>query len=285
MKKFGLIVLSFVIVLLGFWLGLMANFPGEMASSLVESRLNRFGVVEGKLSPAELRWTGLYVPRMDLLQRRPEGAVTLITLSDVGIPITYRLIWGLPIEAVVGKTGFVEGFLPWGQGAQAEFSGEVLTEEIPVPAFLKPISIQGQVTISGDFTMDPGGRKGNVLPNGQLTGRAQSLQLRGFEAVGQEIPLTTLDVLELQVESRGKITVKKFEFKGDLQGRVEGDITPNLQALRNSQLNLRISTSFRNSWLDKLGTVKPIVESFLNRGQIQATLHGTLAQPNVQAVK
>jgi len=284
MKKLGLMALSLAVVVLGFWAGLMLFFPGEVASELVENRLNRFGPIQARLTPARMGLTSLYVEKLEVVRIGGAKRQVLFTLHDVRVPYGISLFQGLPLKADLGENGEVSVFFPWGAQGEASVNGEVVLEEIPVPDMLKPLVAKGRLELEGALMMDGMDKLRQSLPTGFFRLRGENLEVRGAQVSGLALPLTTLQKLDADIESKGNISIKRFDFSGDLQGQVTGDIAPNMASANHSRLNLRMELSPRKSWIDKLGGLKPIVEAYLSQGKMAVRLGGTLAnpQPNME---
>jgi type II secretion system protein N len=285
MKRLGIVVLVIVIVFGAFWIGLMLNFPGETVSRYVERQVNGHQGFDLVLTPAELRWNRLYVERAELRRRDNPAAEPLFTLTDFAVPITWRLVRGLPLRGVIGTQGDVQGFLPWSLGGEARLDGSLYLESVPLPAVTRPIALAGKVEFQGRFIMDAEAQVGTRLPEGTLEITGQGVIVNGIKVGGIDVPPTRLDTATLTLETGRTVNVRRFEFRGDLQGTVDGTITPNLRDPRNSLLALRITSAFRDTWMDGLGTLKPILESFLNRGRVVLSLSGTVGRPLLQPIR
>jgi type II secretion system protein N len=285
MKRLGVIALVICVVLGAFWIGLMLNFPGESVSRYVERQVNTHEGFDLVLSPAELRWNRLYVARAELRRRDNPAAEPLFTVTDFAIPISWRLIRGLPARGVVGKDGRVQAFLPWSAGGEASLDGHANLGTLALPAVLKPIAVTGDVELQGHFTMDAAAQAGQRLPAGELQLTGQNLTVTGVKVAGVELPATRLEALNATLETGRTMNLRRFEFRGDLQGTAEGTITPNLRDPRNSLLALRIATAFRDTWVAQLGNMRPLLESFLNRGRVVVSLTGTVGRPQLLPVR
>jgi hypothetical protein len=285
MKRLGFVLLALLVVLAAFWIGLMATFPGVAVSRYVERQVNGRQAFDLVLTPAELRWNRLRIARAELRRRDNPAAEPLLVVSEFVIPITWRMVQGLPAEGRVGGDGLLEVFLPWGLGGEARLDGEAKLETLPLPAVFKPITLGGRLRVQGRFVMDAEARAGKQLPDGTLEATVQDLVVDGVQVGGADLPSTRLESLVLTVETGRMFTVRRLEYRGDIQGSGQGTITPNLRDPRNTQLSVRISASFRDTWLAQLGTLRPILESFLNRGRVVLGLTGTVGRPNLQPVQ
>ncbi|HKI98340.1 MAG TPA: type II secretion system protein GspN [bacterium] len=285
MKRLGIIVLVIVVILGAFWLGLMLNFPGASVSHYVERQVNRHEGFDLVLTPAELHWNGLYVARAELRRRDNPAAAPLFTVTDFSIPITWRLIRGLPATGVIGKGGRVDAFLPWALGGEARLSGRVDMATVPLPAVLNPIAVGGDLAVQGHFIMDAAAQAGASLPDGELRLTGQNVSVSGVKVAGVALPDTRLEAISATLETGRTVNLRQFEFRGDLQGTAQGTITPNLRDPRSSLLALRVTTVFRDTWLAQLGDLRPIVQSFLNRGRVAVSLSGTVGRPQVLPVR
>lgn len=285
MKKALIILAALVLLLVAFWTGLMLNFPGEAASRYVESQINRFPGVRVELAPAELGWTGLRVPSARLVRRGNADAAPLLTLTELRIPITWRLVQGLTGRAAVGETGMLHAFLPWRLGGTAEVDGRVVFGELPVPPVFQPITLQGEVAVEGRFRMDQPVTAIRQLPDGTLSLHGSGLALSGVAVGSIQVPSTRVSEVDVTATTGRAITVETFTFSGDVQGNVEGSITPNVQRPRLSVLDLRIAMAARDGWLASFGQMRPVVESFFSDGRLVVQLQGSLGRPRVQQMR
>lgn len=285
MKRLGVIFLIILLALGVFWIGLMWNFPGASVSRYVERRVNRAQGFDLVLTPAELRWNRLYVQRAELRRRNNPAALALFVLTDFSIPLTWRLVRGLHVRALIGKQGRVEAFLPWRTGEDAWLQGNLKMDEVPILEVFRPIAVSGALSFSGHFKMDAEARTGSRLPDGLLEGEAEALEITGVTVAGNTLPPTRMDSLRIALQTGRTVNVSSFQFSGDLQGRVEGTITPNLRNPRNSLLALRITTAFRDNWLARLGNLRPAVESFMDKGRLAVRLDGTIGRPRLRPVR
>lgn len=284
MKKIGIILGAMMFLLAAFWLGLMSNFPGKTASRLIEAQADQFSGVKVKVGVAELRLFDLYVPKVVISLRENPNAPPVFTLTDVSVPISWRLIFGLPAEGVIGKTGYVEVFLPWNKEDEAEMEGRVVLQEIPVPDVLKPASASGVLEVSSRIAMGFPLQGMNRFPKGWIKLKGEGVSVKGVEASGVKIPETRLESAEIDLGTGDQVAIKGFSFSGDLSGNIQGSLTPNMRNPRLSQLNFQIIAVVKEDWVEKFGDLKMIVQGFLKQNGIKLSLTGNLGRPKLQPV-
>ena len=285
MRRLGIFLLAFLVTLGGVWAGVIWKFPGDAVSRYVESRVNRSQGFILALHPAEMRWNRLYIPRAEIRRRDKPKSPPLFILTDFTVPITWRLAWGLPVRAVLGKKGRVEAFLPWKEGGKAMLKGELLLEEVALPAVMRPIALKGHFTFSGEFTMNAAARAGTELPSGTLEGKGTNLTITGVTVGGKILKITRLSNMEIRIHTGKEVRMEKVLVEGDIQGNITGRMTPNLRNPRQTLLGLQINASFRNAWLAGLGQLRPVAESYLKKGRLILTLDGTIGRPRLRAKK
>lgn len=285
MRRLGIFLLAFLVTLGGGWVGVIWKFPGHAVSRYVEGRVNRSQGFILALRPAEMRWNRLYIPRAEILRRDKPKSPPLFVLTDFTVPVTWRLVWGLPVRAVLGKKGRVEVFLPWNEGEKAVLNGDMLLEEVALPAVMSPIALKGHFIFSGEFTMSSAARAGTELPSGTLEGRGTNLTITGVTVGGKILKMTRLSKIELRIHTGKEVRMEKMVVQGDIQGNVTGRMTPNLRNPRQSLLALQINVSFKNSWLAGLGQLRPVAESYLKKGRLTLTLDGTIGRPRLRVKK
>ncbi|MCZ6474253.1 MAG: type II secretion system protein GspN [SAR324 cluster bacterium] len=286
MRKLALFLLGVLLFLLVFWLGFMANFPGKALSLLIASRVNKLPGIGVTLAPAELTWTSLTIPRLSLEAHAARLPKPLLTLTDVTIPIGWKLLDGLPAQGTLGKQGRLEVYVPWNGKELSVRALQLRLEEIPALAALQPVKLRGGISFSGSLRFPERGRGGasTRLPEGTITGQGEALQVDNLEIMGAKLPPTRLERVDLRLKSGRRLEVERLEFQGDVQGKITGAVTPRLANPDSSGLQLRIAVSFRKSWLEQLGAMRPVVEAFLRNGRLEAALSGTVGRPrfNIQ---
>lgn len=285
MKRLGIVLLVLIVLLAAFWVGLMVNFPGASVSHYVERQVNRHEGFNLSLTPAELRWNRLYVARAELRRRDNPAAPPLITVRDFSIPVTWRLFQGLPAYGEIGRGGHVQAFLPWAVGGRASLDGTVDVGTVPLPPVLRPLAVAGQVHVQGQFTMDAKAQAGQELPSGDLSLTARNVSVTGVRVAGITLPATRLEAVDANLDVGKRVVLRHVEFRGDLQGTAQGSLSPNLRNPRNTPLALRITLAFRDTWLAQLGTLRPILQGFMNRGRVTVSLSGTVGRPVLAPVQ
>lgn len=282
MRRSLLISAGVLLFLVVFWLGLMANFPGAALSRLVESRINGMSGVKASLSPAKLGLLGISVESLKLSWSSGKRQLPLVTFNDVYVPLSWRLNEGIPLQAAIGEEGWLDLFLAWDGGVLDVEGAEIELADIPVWKSIKDIKLKGLFSLKGSLSFPKGNkrRKGRGMPTGTIGGTGKNLEISSIKVMGASLPPARLESLEIKIKSGKNINVERFVFKGDMQGSVTGSITPNGNNLERSALRLQIATSFRQGWLNSLGTLKPLLEAFLTDGRLKGSINGTVGKPN-----
>lgn len=280
MRKSALIIASALLLILIFWGGFAANFPGEALSRLIAARLNRLPNIEARLSPASLGLISIGVDDLSLNLTRP--GQSLLVLKNVRIPFSWALFSGLPVEARIGSEGELDAFIPWEEGELTVKGTALRIEDIPGFTALAPAKLRGGVSFSGKFQLTPKsrGRSADALPEGKLTARAEAVELANMAVLGAALPVTRLESVDFSVKTGKRIEVEQITLKGDVQGGVTGFIQPRLASLGRSPMQLNVAVSFNQAWMGKLGSMRPLVEGFLKNGRLEAVLRGSLGSPS-----
>lgn len=284
MRRTRIVLLTLLFALAVLWVGLMINFPGETLSRFVSAHVNRFQNFNLVLTPAEFRWNRLYVERAELKRRDNPNAEPLFVITEFAIPFSWRLYKGLSAQGLIGQDGLVETFVPWSEGGESWVKGEVKLEQVPLPKVLHPITMKGVLRFSGKFDKAIESPWSKQLPTGTIRGELRGGVISGVRVAGNLLPPTAIDKADISLETGRTVNLKKFNVEGDLQGEVKGTITPNLRDPRNTLLSLDTAVSFRNSWLARLGALKPIVEGVARNGRLQLKLSGTVARPRLRQI-
>ena len=281
MKKPALVAAAALLLLLIFWAGFALNFPGEALSRVMAARLNRIPNIEVRLSPATLGMFSLRVDEFRLSLANPGQSLPMLVLKEVRIPFTWALFSGLPVAAGIGKEGRFALFIPWGEGEMTISGTSLRMEDIHGFKALAPASLRGGLSFSGKFRLAPQAqsRRAVKLPEGELTAKAEAVELANLGVMGAVLPVTRLESAELKLKTGKRIDVENFTLRGDVQGGIKGFIQPRLASIGNSPMRLRVTVSFKQTWLRKLGSMRPLVESFLNNGRLEAVVRGSLGKP------
>ncbi len=272
----GLLFLAF------FWLGLQLNFPGAALSRLVSARLSRLPGVGVELSPVRLSWRGLGAD--SLLVRDAADGRTLLSLRNLWVPLSWRLVRGVPLEAELGKSGRLA--LTWAWGGEVTLQSlDARLEDLPLPvsppsSAVLPFSARGAVHLEGRLGAPTSGPLA-ALPEGELRGRGENLEIGPMQAQGMNLPPVRLDVVDLSLRLGPTVQVERLTFQGDLQGSLAGSILPVLGKPQESRLNLTLSTEFRQSWINQLGDLRSAAQGLLQGGRLEATVGGTLGAPAI----
>lgn len=285
MRKPAIVSAAVLLLVLIFWIGIAVNFPGEALSRVVVARLNRLPNIEARLSPASLGLISINMEelRIDLAQ----PGQTLIVLENVRIPFSWGLFSGLSVEAQIGKDGRLKLFIPWEEGELTINATALRLEEIPGFAALKPVTLRGGLEFSGKFQMkqNAAAGRGGQLPQGEFSARAQAVELARITVMGANLPPTRLESAVLKVKTGKRINVESFNIRGDVQGGLKGFIQPRSGAFAKSPIQLSVTVSFKDSWLRKLGAMRPLVEGFLKNGRLEANLRGSVGKPVFKLVR
>ncbi len=287
MRKTGWVLLGGVLVLVVFWAGLIANFPGAALSRMIESKISALPSLEASLSPATLGWSGINFQTFRLSYQRPGGAHPLLALEDVSVALTWRLVNGLPVSGRLGDQGRLDFFVPWQPGENFAMSGaELPLEKIPAIAVFTSMQMRGRLTFSGNIAW-PGitGKKPRAFPAGHLIASAEELEVLQLELLGIEFPTAKWESMDLEITTGDQIKVDRLDFRGDLQGSVTGTLRPRLSNFGQTKLQLKVAASFRQAWLSRLGAFRPVVQGFLRGGRLEGNLRGTIAKPRFQAAR
>ena len=268
------VTLLFAVV---FWLGLLYSFPGAAFSGYVEGRLSAETGQSVTLLPASLRWNGLSVPQVRMAGLGGD-ARNAIVLKDVRVPLALRLLRGLPVSGELGA-GDLSLFMPWGDG-QISFSLQGLQlEALPELPALTGVTLKGRVRVTGQIE-----RRAGQMPNGAVSGEVSGLTVQGVDVLSQKLPPVKEDSIRFDLALGQRIEVRSLTFEGDVRGSIEGQVLPNLRRPNQSRLQLVLTAAFRDAWLQGLGEMRPIVESFLDNGQLRAQLEGTIERPLFRTV-
>lgn len=274
MRAYLWIAGAVLIAILSFWAGLVAHFPGAALSRYVESQVNRLPGVSVRVAPAELGWTAITLPQVRVDGTFQAQPAFLLALTDTEIPLSWALWGGLPLHTRLGPAGEVTLYWPWQEGVAVFTARGLRLESIPALALLPAKRIQGSVEVDGELAVRP-----EAIPEGQVTGRFQGVEIAALSFLGQTVERTRLDDVRLQLQIGPRIRIDTLEFQGDIQGSATGTVTPNFSRPDTSALDLQINIGIRSEWIQQWGPFAPVAESFLVDGRLSGTLRGTPARP------
>lgn len=281
MKKTAFFFGGLILFAAVFWIGLVVNFPGEAMSRLIESRVNSGSGINIAVNPARLTLGGLALDDVRVGWHRGENSLPLVALREVLLPFTPQLLKGLKLEISVAEKGTAGLFFPWGERGFSLEAAELRLEDFRGWSELGPMRMRGLVALEGNFTLPKPSRRraAPLVPVGTLSVAATNVEISGLEILGGKFPATRFEEVSLKLRSEKRIQVEEASFRGDLQGTVTGSITPRGADGLRSILQLRVAAAVRQSWLQKLGAMRPIVEAFVKNGRLAGNLAGTVGAP------
>ncbi|MDH4248295.1 MAG: hypothetical protein OEW39_10805 [Deltaproteobacteria bacterium] len=278
MRRFSILAGSVLLFLLFFWLGLKWNFPEETVTRFIKSRLEPLKEVEVQLSPARMGWTSLYFDSVQIRSAETPEGPPLVSLSDVRIPFSWRLPLGLMTVGTLDGGGEVRVFIPWRTGGNASVLGHIPFQTITLPPELGPIKLEGLLDLNGKFEMTQSLGLLTELPPGTLTGVGKNLRVSGITYSGIEIPPTRLESASFTLQSGRVLNLEQLIFTGDMQGNMKGVMTPNFRTPMLSSIRLEAQVTPAQEWMQKLGNLRPLLDSFIKQGRLTFTLDGSLAR-------
>jgi hypothetical protein len=281
MKRTGFIALGSALFLLFLGVGLAAHFPAAAVTRAIEGGLNGATVLSVALAPVRITLTGLRSDRLTVREAGSAGGPPLIVLSDVRLPFSFSLWEGAPLRAALGADGRVSGFMAWNGSVVTidEFSARL--EDLALPTGRPGLTLKGRVSLSGQFR--PGvarGRGRPEVPDGEFRGRAEAVEIAGIDVAGTKLPVTRLQDVEVNVRTGRTVQIERIEVRGDVQGTVQGSITPNMERPAESRMNLNVAATLRPGWVQETGLLRPILDGFFPGGRIEGALSGTAGAPN-----
>lgn len=257
-----------------FWAGFVSHFPGAALSRYLESLANRDPRVSVRIAPAVLGWGGLSIPQI-----RVDGTITdqpafLLSLNDTEIPLSWSLWDGASLSAGLGGSGRVELFWPWEPG-EMRFSGrDIRLEQVPALSQLPVQRVQGRADFEGTAVLRP-----DAAPQGKVRVRVQGLEVDGVAVLGQTIPTTRFEDVQLQGALGPSLRLESLTLRGDLEGSLSGTLSPQWARPEYSPMDLQIDLTFRPEWIQQLGPLAPVAEQMLDQGKLAGTLRGTPTRP------
>ncbi|MBI3994075.1 MAG: hypothetical protein HY342_12445 [Candidatus Lambdaproteobacteria bacterium] len=279
MKRLLSILGALLLFAVVFWAGLLYTFPGAALSAYVEGRLTAETGRPVNVLPASLRWYGLNVPQVRFAGLGGD-ARNAVVLTDVRVPLAWRLLRGVPVSAELGA-GRLALFLPWGDGQMSFSLQDLQLEALPEVQALAGFPLKGRMHVVGQVARRAAQAQAarGQLPEGSVIGEITGLTVEGAQVLSQKVPAVKEDVIRFDLALGQRIEIRSLTFEGDVRGTIEGQVLPNLYRPNQSRLQLAITAGFRESWLQALGDMRPLVDSFLDNGQLRARIDGTIEQP------
>lgn len=268
------LILFFALV---YWIGMMVNFPGDAGSRYIESLVNRNRRIVMRMSPLELKWNRFVAERVALDALVGNSVRSIITFHDAEFPLSFGLFNGLTFRATTAGRGRLEGFWPWDESDARVDVTALRLAEVPIVQWLHPARIDGELTIRSTLSKSASAQNG--WPSAQIRGQGKNISIEGVEFMGVNLPATHLEHLGIQLRLGQSIDVEQFSLRGDIQGSIRGTVTPAIQQLEQTALNLDVELAFRPEWIDDWGDLVPILQAYLDQGRLVGTLRGTPARP------
>lgn len=285
MKRLTQIIGAGILFGIVFWIGFLYSFPGAAFSEFIEGRLAAATGQTVDMQPAVMRWNGITIPQVRFRVGASAADTPPIVLNDLTVPFGPALLSGIPLHATIASQGSLYLYWPWGDG-QVEFAVEgIALESIPAVRSIVKYPLKGTLRLNGELQREAGkplAAKGR-LPGGFINGEITGLTIEGFEILTKPLPAVKLNVIRFELALGERVEIQTLSFDGDLKGKLEGTIQPNLKAPGKSRLQLTVTAAFRDKWLDGLGEFRPIAETYLDNGQFKARLGGTLNRPQFRA--
>jgi len=137
------------------------------------------------------------------------------------------------------------------------------------------------VTLTGRFrpTAAQGGSQ-SAIPDGEIRGRVESVEIAGIDVAGTKLPVTRLQDIDVNVRTGRTVQIERIEARGDLQGTMQGSIVPSVARPQDTRLSLTVAATLRPAWIQETGALRPILEGFFPGGRIEGGLNGTTGHPN-----
>ena len=283
--------------LTAFWIGFLTHFPGAALSRYLEGLVNRDPRIAVRLAPAELHWNRITIPdiRVDgLVDGRP---AFLAAFRESEIPLSWGLTGGFSLRTGFAPSGDLEFSWPWKDGP-VRFSGRgIRLETIPALSLVRPAPkkagaraaaaaafsaerVQGRLEFDGEAAVRDG-----LIAEGQLRGQLTGVEIGGASVLGLPIAATQINDARFQIGLGPVIRVQSFTLEGDFQGTIGGSITPRPNRPEASGLDIQVDLAVRPEWAQQLGTLAPLLNSFLDSGRLTGTLRGTPARPVFRPTK
>lgn len=280
MKRFAAIAVAAGLFVLAFAWGFAVNFPGEAVTRAIQAGINTSPVLTVALDPVRFTLAGLRSERLTVSETAAPSGPPLLTLTDIRVPLRPALFRGASLQATLGTGGRISGFLAWDGSEVTVDDLSARLEDLPLPLGAPGMAVKGRLALTGRFRAAP--RPGSTraeLPDGELGGRLEQVEVTGLNVAGTALPVTRLDGVDVRVRTGRTVQIERFEARGDLQGSAQGSVTPNLEHIQDSRLNLTVSGALRPAWMQDTGALRPILEGFFPGGRIDGTLGGTVGAP------
>jgi hypothetical protein len=280
-----------VLFIVAFWVGIATHFPGAALSRFLEGMVNRDPRIAVHIAPAELHWNRISIPEI-----RVDGVVDgrpafLAAFRESEIPLSLGLFGGFSLRTALAPAGDLALTWPWKNG-QVSFSGRgIRLETIPAVALIRPPPkkpgrmapaaglfsaerVKGRMEFEGEMTVLDG-----VVTDGQLRGQIDGLEVGGASVMGFGIATTEISDARFQIALGPVIRVQSFTVQGDFQGTIGGSVTPRLNRIEASPLDIQVDVTVRPEWTQQLGPLAPLLNNFFDAGRLTGTLRGTPARP------
>ncbi|MBC8259321.1 MAG: type II secretion system protein GspN [SAR324 cluster bacterium] len=276
-----------LILLLAFW-GFKQNFPGKQMANTVSVKLSSLTGIPFEIQNFELGWTKIHTTEIALrtpkwLARTPD--IRLLILEKIELPFSPIITSGN--VGISGKlhegTVFVSTGLLKQKKLNISLDGALL-ERIPLFSIVPYVFVSGALSFSTIIeNFHALQQQKTKLPEGSLKGKITDTRIRiagGTALLDLHIPELDLTEVQFELQLGPKISIKKFQLKGDLEGTIEGSIRLNEKNPQMSLLNLDVRLTPSASLKQELLSINTLLRSFQCGETISINIKGPLSRPN-----
>lgn len=274
---FKSLVISILVGLLMFLLGLSASFPEEVLRARLQYELQRNLPADITISHATLRLPYSFVAE-DIKVRPDQPTVPELNFDSIKITPHLTSLLGKPgacFEATIGK-GQISG--SFSQNGELTLTIDTLAFDEPLQGFSQ-IRLSGQIkTARLDSHMQPDPDKPSTM---KLL--ATQLKLSGTRNIGLPQDQLNLGQLNIIVDGTGRnFTIKQAVLSGgDIQASATGKITVG-KTIASTRLNTELQVKPAASLDTSVSSLFELFGSPGSAGGRKINIRGTLARPVVR---
>ena len=281
-----------------FILGVQHNFPGKTLAHYLEQQVAANTPLRLKIQP--LVWNDLWRIHTDQVAwvaPAPLPMFYLFVMEHVEVDFLPNLHWKefpflnafAPEVAFRGQAygGELAGRMNYGQQPQAQLSVKALPlEQIPATQLLPNVDLRGQMNLQGRVENLQDLQTGkSTLPQGEGVVRLENVTLQATQRTAWmpswlPLPQVSFSEIQLEVESREFLDIRKLQLKGALEGTIAGQIFLNPQNLLASNLQLHVRLKVSDSLQRALGPIAVLVQRMQCGDVLDFDLSGTFHSLN-----
>ena len=281
-----LLILLMLIFLLALW-GFIKNFPGKSIADAASNRLSSQTGMNIEFQDFELGWSKLSSPEISISTPNwlAGPVMRLLIIKNVEVPFTSIISSGKARINGELHEGVMQISSELIYPKKLDLSlQDVRIERVPLIALMPYIVVSGSISMSAHLSNIQEIYKNGGFPEGNLSGEIKETRIRisgGSALLDLQLPELILTELNFDLEFGSVISLKEVQFKGSLDGMVNGTIELNNNRIDMSLIDLNILLTPSPNFKKELSRFNKILATFKCGETINVNMKGTFKRLNL----